>query len=540
MRGLGGAFIKKFQNMRIGRFSFWGDRRRVFFIALFFLFLISIVMRLWPVLADRPLWYDEVCTWHTAYNSSLFTLFIANAHKEHPPLSYLFVRAAMELFGAEKFWAMRLPSLAFGLFCVPAAFAAGKRLISERAGLLLALLVSLDQLMIEQSQQARMYTLFILLLLLALRQFSVAMEHSKNSYTSWAVLGLFLGVLGWTHQLAIIVWLGFFVGICFFLLQQRQELLPIGSNGGLKKIVLVFGLAILIDLPPLLQLLRRLKKPNGSGVSGDSVGFEVLTIFSGLLGSFPVYLLVMVVSVIGLVFLYRNANRGIAITVAAIGVLTLCAQFPLAQTHHQFSVRYLIPFLIVVWIGLVAAIIHSSGVIKKMIVLIVFLYVSGSFYRVFDSTFVNISNKYLYGAASDFIMKNIEDGEFVLFYPVFYSKFSVPYAYRYGRKNYFYGNTQGINFQKKNREYKTQSGVWIVLLPDRLRSDIEQKKENIGRFTSMVQDLELDLQIADISRSQRKNPLVFHFRDNMVKVWEIKATGPFDAIFLSVSAGGAF
>jgi len=144
------------------------------------LIVASVVVRFWPILLDRPLWYDEVRTWQTAFNPSFFDLLTANAHKEHPPLNYLFVRLFMEVFGAGNFVAMRIPSLVFGVLCIPAAFAVGKRLLSGSAGLLFALLASLDQLMIEQSQEARMYTLFMFLVLLALLQFIIATDVIGN------------------------------------------------------------------------------------------------------------------------------------------------------------------------------------------------------------------------------------------------------------------------------------------------------------------------------------------------------------------------
>ncbi len=128
----------------------------------------GILLRCIPVLADRPLWYDEVRTWQTAYNPAWYEFFLATVHKDHPPLSYLFVRATMEIFGPGHFWAMRLPSLIFGVLCIPVAFTLGNRLISSRAGFVLACLVSVNHIMIVQSQQARMYTLFMQVFLLAL------------------------------------------------------------------------------------------------------------------------------------------------------------------------------------------------------------------------------------------------------------------------------------------------------------------------------------------------------------------------------------
>jgi hypothetical protein len=61
--------------------------------------------------AHRPLWYDELFTYHVSM-SPTFDIFVNRVRYVdlNPPLSYLFVRASIALFGDSPF-VMRLPSL---------------------------------------------------------------------------------------------------------------------------------------------------------------------------------------------------------------------------------------------------------------------------------------------------------------------------------------------------------------------------------------------------------------------------------------------
>lgn len=495
------------------------------------LIVASVVVRFWPILLDRPLWYDEVRTWQTAFNPSFIDLLTANAHKEHPPLNYLFVRLFMEVFGAGNFVAMRIPSLVFGVLCIPVAFAVGKRLLSGSAGLLFALLVSLDQLMIEQSQEARMYTLFMFLVLLTLLQFIIATEHEWVSTRQWLMLGVLLGALGWVHQLALVVWPGFVVGVGYFLLERRKSSVSVGGEGVLNVVALVFGTALLVDLPPLLQLLRRLKKPNGSGLSDGDFALKVLNTFSELFGGVWLAYAVLLVCVFGLFLLYRNGKGRVAVVVAVIGMMTLASLYPLSKVHHQISLRYLVTFLVVIWFGLVSCIVYARGYAKYLVIVVTLIYVSGAFSAVVKSTFIKTSQtRYLYGEAADFVVTHVRNGELVVAYPSHYSRFCDPYAYRHGHHNFLYFNDQEGAIKEKIDI--NPNGVWVVFAPNRVQKDLVRKKESLTGFYSMVADLEFPLKKSLPLPANYKQPIVLYFKEDQLLAYEVRA--------ISANRGGVF
>lgn len=81
----------------------------------------------------------------------------------HPPLYYLVIHAARSLFGLSDF-AFRYPSVLFGVLFIPLIYQFGRRLKSVRLGLVVALLAAVNPLQVYYSQEARMYTLLVLLI----------------------------------------------------------------------------------------------------------------------------------------------------------------------------------------------------------------------------------------------------------------------------------------------------------------------------------------------------------------------------------------
>lgn len=80
----------------------------------------------------------------------------------HPPLFYLLIHFSRQLFGKTDF-AFRYPSLLLGVLAVPLAYQLGRRLYQWQLGLLFALLMAINPLQIWYANEARQYTLLVLL-----------------------------------------------------------------------------------------------------------------------------------------------------------------------------------------------------------------------------------------------------------------------------------------------------------------------------------------------------------------------------------------
>ncbi|MEA2450894.1 MAG: mannosyltransferase [Thermoleophilaceae bacterium] len=116
----------------------------------------------WWGLTRQGLWYDEAITaW--LVRGTPGQLLSAIPHTEStPPLYYLLTWGWARVFGNTEAGLRSLSALA-GTGAVPVAFMAARELGSRRAGLLAALLIAVNPLLVWYSQETRAYALLVLL-----------------------------------------------------------------------------------------------------------------------------------------------------------------------------------------------------------------------------------------------------------------------------------------------------------------------------------------------------------------------------------------
>lgn len=110
----------------------------------------------------QSLWFDEGWSAFAAAQPSVIAA--ANADATNPPLYYALLHISTYFLGDSEF-ALRLFSTFCGLLAVALTFALGRRLFSARAGIYAALLAACSPLLWWASQEARMYTLLAVLVL---------------------------------------------------------------------------------------------------------------------------------------------------------------------------------------------------------------------------------------------------------------------------------------------------------------------------------------------------------------------------------------
>jgi uncharacterized membrane protein len=98
--------------------------------------------------------------------SNNITIQEAVTQDTHPPLYFLIVHFSRQLLGESDF-SYRYLSVIAGVLLVPVVYQFGRRLVGRRVGLLAALLTAVNPLYVWYSQEARMYTLLVLLATLA-------------------------------------------------------------------------------------------------------------------------------------------------------------------------------------------------------------------------------------------------------------------------------------------------------------------------------------------------------------------------------------
>jgi len=132
-------------------------------------------------LSGQSLWRDEVdavyfATWPL---NLLITGLFAVGH--NGPLYYLLMYPWQSLAGTTEF-AIRYPSVVAGVVVVPLGFALARQLgFSRRAGLLLSLLLSTSPYLVWYSQEAKMYTMLLALVMAAMMAYFKAITgHGRR------------------------------------------------------------------------------------------------------------------------------------------------------------------------------------------------------------------------------------------------------------------------------------------------------------------------------------------------------------------------
>lgn len=140
---------------------------------------------------------------------------------------------------------LRLPAVVEGTLIVPAVYLVARRLFGTTVGLIAALLAALMPFMVWYSQEARNYSLFMLLT--TLQAYFAFTAIKKGRAVDWAGLAACSVLNLYTHYLALVATAAFAVYIAAFLAVDFFTTAPrAGRDGvGLALIAVLAGLALL-------------------------------------------------------------------------------------------------------------------------------------------------------------------------------------------------------------------------------------------------------------------------------------------------------
>ena len=192
--------------------------------AWFLLVVLSVIalgLRIWHLNTD--LWFDELLTLLNYLRLPLGDIVTSlpdqNNHLLFTVLSY----ASVSLFG-ESAWAVRLPSVLFGVLSLWALFLLGRRIIGPREALLACALMTLSYHHIWFSQNARGYMALLFFSLLATWLWLVALQRQTWGWWILYALSVTGGML--SHMtMAFVVAAHFvvYVGILWFGSRRKSE-----------------------------------------------------------------------------------------------------------------------------------------------------------------------------------------------------------------------------------------------------------------------------------------------------------------------------
>lgn len=316
---------------------------------------------------DRPLWEDEAYTWKDS-QIPLARLVWWKHDPAHGPASHLLVRLSMTVVGTDAPWAMRMPSLVCGILCVPAAFWLGRVIHGDALGLMAAALVAVDPNQVDQSQQARMYTMLALVTMLALGQAVRLLGDPPTERRPWIVLGVLLAAQFWINFGAAALWLGLAATMLVLLLHLRRA----ADDESLARArrlahgaLVTYGWAGLLAARGLWRMWIFLKSDRG--ITSGTLSETLASIGRGLeqlIGAGAYSFAILVAAVVGLVVLWRH-SRPAAIALTMTSIATLAMIVAGRSVHHMIAVRYFTVLQPAVWLGLAALLVFARGSIAR-------------------------------------------------------------------------------------------------------------------------------------------------------------------------------
>ncbi len=347
-------------------------------------------------LVRRDFWYDEAFT-GVAVKENFNDMIIMIINDVHPPLYYAALKVFSSFFNYSVF-GIRLFSAIFGVLAVWALYLLAKELFSRKVGLYAALVATVSPFAIQYSQEARMYTMLVFLILISAYFFVKGLQTKEKKY--FAFWGFFTGLSMLTHYMGIIFSSVYYVvfvawgifNINWAVLDSIYKKIKVIIKNILptKEILLGYVIAFLVFLPWLKMFIHHIsiKGNNLSWVKPASFGDIVVNIQMFLFGTplgemssgmpqpnellgishISVRMAIAMLFGIGIVYLMRKERKEkvISLLVFSTGfmfiIYTLSATLP---DQQYFVARYLLPaaYFIFIFIGLWLSRLHFAVVV---------------------------------------------------------------------------------------------------------------------------------------------------------------------------------
>ena len=181
-------------------------KRKQIIILLFLIILLGTFLRFYHI-GKESFWLDESATALTLKKYSIGEIFhntvvkgqilpgYYDSNLDLPPY-YILIKIWSNLFGVSEV-SLRSFSALFGFLAIPVIYFLSKELFNEKTGLIASFLFSLNVVMIEYSQEARLYNMLIFIVLLSAYFLIRSLKTNENKYVAGFFISNIAGV--YTH-----------------------------------------------------------------------------------------------------------------------------------------------------------------------------------------------------------------------------------------------------------------------------------------------------------------------------------------------------
>jgi len=175
--------------------------RKKYLLILVFILLLGSALRLYD-LGEESFWYDELFWIEQLEQPDLGSaLKEAINYNMDPPIYQTFFYFWLKL-GKSEFWT-RLPSAFFGILSIYFIFVLASYIYNKKVGLIAAFILSISRINIYYSQEARVYSFFVFMVIISYYLFLLAIDNRQRKQYIFYLLSLI--VLLHTHYYGVFV-----------------------------------------------------------------------------------------------------------------------------------------------------------------------------------------------------------------------------------------------------------------------------------------------------------------------------------------------
>jgi mannosyltransferase len=311
----------------------------------------------------ESLWMDEGLSIGIA-SQPLFDIPSVLRVDGSPPFYYMLLSVWMDLVGNGPGETQGL-SVAIALVSVPGGMWAGWSLFGRRAGLMCAALCAVNPFLTQYAQETRMYSLMLVLSLLATAAFLHVFAFGRRQYLP--LFFVLLALMLYTHNWGLFLSAGLVCALvpCWYVSENRHSFW--------RDALIGFGGAGLLYLPWLPTLLHQIQHTGAPWLNSPNFGAPVQISKSLLGGGTPTVALVLAAGTgLAAVIARRVEDKErTAVLAATVTILaTLAVAWLFSQVSPAWTTRYLGvllgPMLLLAALGLARA--ATLGVVALVIV----------------------------------------------------------------------------------------------------------------------------------------------------------------------------
>ena len=398
--------------------------------------LVSAFLRVYHI-DTQSLWFDEAFSVWVS-KMGLLQIIQTTAVDVHPPFYYFILHYWMSVFGDSEF-AVRLLSALFGLLAIPIIYLVGRQLFDKEVGLVAALILALSSFNVQYSQEARMYTLMVLLALLSMYFFLRVLQRSSLTLSVGYVLSTTL--LLYTHLYGLFVLIAQNVYVVTLLVLSKDHTLRV------KRWVLLQVVTIALFVPWIPHLVGQTSRAltgQPLAILGTAFfGFEPPTVSqinqTFILYAGTTYLLVLFLGLSALsLFKYKKTHGSMnwkapfraleiyswdvrIVSVAAVWFLALWVSIinviPFAISHFSvdmYQSRSTIAASVALYLLVAAGIRNINHKYVKLAVIVVIVVLLAAPLQTYYSTITKRSGREAFG----FVDANVRSGDVGIIFPV--------------------------------------------------------------------------------------------------------------------------